>query len=125
MRLLNFDESWSLLYKKVLAKDNFPPEFEQLGKQIALKCRGLLAIVVIAGLLSKIGKILNEWRSIAENVSSVVSMDLDVQCMRVLALSYHHLPHHLKACFLYFTFFPEDKLIFVNELMELWVVEGF
>nr|XP_033517105.1 putative late blight resistance protein homolog R1A-10 isoform X2 [Nicotiana tomentosiformis] len=126
MRLMNFDKSWSLLYKKVFAKDNFPPEFEQLGKLIALKCRGLpLAIVVIAGLLSKIGKTLNEWKSIAENVSSVVSVDLDVHCIRVLALSYHHLPHHLKACFLYFAIFPEDKLIFVNEVMELWVVEGF
>uniref|UniRef100_A0A0V0GX03 Putative ovule protein n=1 Tax=Solanum chacoense TaxID=4108 RepID=A0A0V0GX03_SOLCH len=45
--------------------------------------------------------------------------------MRVLALSYHHLPHHLRACFLYFALFPEDSLIFVNTLLELWVAEGF
>ncbi|MCD7473293.1 hypothetical protein HAX54_015074 [Datura stramonium] len=45
--------------------------------------------------------------------------------MRVLALSYHHLPSHLKLCFLYFAIFPEDKLIFVDKLVELCVVEGF
>ncbi|KAK4344371.1 hypothetical protein RND71_037465 [Anisodus tanguticus] len=126
MRLMNFDESWSLLYKKVFLNECFPPEFEQLGKQIALKCGGLpLTIVVIAGLLSKIGKTLDEWQSVAKNVSSVVSTDLEAQCMRVLALSYHHLPCHLKPCFLYFAIFKEDELISVDELAELWAGEGF
>lgn len=45
--------------------------------------------------------------------------------MKVLALSYHHLPHHLKPCFLYFAIFPEDEVMFVDKLIELWVVEGF
>ena len=84
-----------------------------------------LAIVVIAGLLSKIGKTLDEWQNVAENVSSVVSTDLEAQCMRVLALSYHHLPSHLKPCFLYFAIFAEDERIYVNKLVELWAVEGF
>ncbi|KAH0735818.1 hypothetical protein KY285_011525 [Solanum tuberosum] len=126
MRLMDFDESWSLLYEKVFVKDSFPSEFEQLGKQIALKCGGLpLAIIVIAGLLSKTGKTLDEWQSIAENVSSEVSTDPEAQCMRVLALSYYHLPSHLKPCFLYFAIFPEDNLIFVDKLVGLWVAEGF
>ncbi|KAK4727456.1 hypothetical protein R3W88_032373 [Solanum pinnatisectum] len=126
MRLLNFDESWKLLQREVFVKNCFSPEFEQLGKQIALKCGGLpLAIVVIAGLLSKIGEAFDEWTSVAENVSSVVSTDHNVQCMRVLALSYHHLPNHLRACFLYFAMFPEDTVIFVNKLVKLWAAEGF
>ncbi|XP_059276603.1 putative late blight resistance protein homolog R1A-10 isoform X2 [Lycium ferocissimum] len=126
MDLLNFDESWNLLYKKVFVQDCFPPEFEQLGKQIASKCGGLpLAIIVIGGLLSKIGETLDEWQSVAKNVSSVVSTDLEAQCMRVLALSYHHLPSHLKPCFLYFAIFPEDELISADKLVELWAVEGF
>ncbi|PHT52137.1 hypothetical protein CQW23_06599 [Capsicum baccatum] len=126
MRLMNSDESWSLLCEKVFMKGFCPPEFEQLGKQIAFKCRGLpLAIIVIAGLLSKIGKTLNEWKNVAENVSSMVRTNLDDHCLRVLALSYHHLPHHVKACFLYFAIFPEDHVIFVDKLTELWVAEGF
>ncbi|KAM3382859.1 hypothetical protein P3S68_008434 [Capsicum galapagoense] len=126
MRLLNLDESWKLLKRRVFVEHCIPPEFEQLGKQIAQKCVGLpLAIIVIAGLLSKIGEALDEWRSVSENVSSVVSTDPDVQCMRVLALSYHHLPHHLRPCFLYFTIFPEDKVIYVNKLVKLRAAEGF
>ncbi|KAK6774169.1 hypothetical protein RDI58_029408 [Solanum bulbocastanum] len=126
MRLLNIDESWKLLQSRVFVKNCFSPEFEQLGKQIALKCGGLpLAIIVIAGVLSNIGESFDEWTRVAENVSSVVSTDHNVQCMRVLALSYHHLPHHLRACFLYFAIFPEDTVIFVNKLVKLWTAEGF
>ncbi|XP_049386717.1 putative late blight resistance protein homolog R1A-10 [Solanum stenotomum] len=127
MRLMNFDESWNLLYKKIFEKEgSYSPKFENIGKQIALKCGGLpLAITVIAGLLSKISKKLDEWQNVAENVSSVVSTDLEAKCMRVLALSYHHLPSHLKPCFLYFAIFAEDEEIYVNKLVELWPVEGF
>ncbi|PHT51929.1 hypothetical protein CQW23_06391 [Capsicum baccatum] len=126
MSLMNFYESWSLLYEKVFAKDSFPHEFEQLEKQIAFKCGGLpLSIVVIGGLLSKIGKSLGEWQSAANNVSSAVSTDVDVQCMKVLSLSYHYLPSHLKLCFLYFSIFAEDQLIFVDKVVQLWVAEGF
>ncbi|KAH0707800.1 hypothetical protein KY289_012876 [Solanum tuberosum] len=125
MSLLDFKRSWNLLHTKVFDKEScVSHEFKEIGKQIALKCGGLpLAITVIAGVLSKIGKSLGEWQSVAENVSSVVSTDVDVQCMQ--ALSYHHLPHHLKQCFLYFAIFPADEVIFVDKLMELWVVEGF
>ncbi|KAH0774460.1 hypothetical protein KY290_011597 [Solanum tuberosum] len=127
MHLMNFDESWNLLHKKTFEKEgSYSPEFENIGKQIALKCGGLpLAITVIAGLLSKIGQRLDKWQRIAENVSSVVSTDPEAQCMRVLALSYHHLPSHLKPCFLYFAIFAEDEQIYVNKLVELWAVEGF
>lgn len=45
--------------------------------------------------------------------------------MEVLALSYHHLPCHLKPCFLYFAIFSKDNLIYADKLVELCVVEGF
>nr|AEW48204.1 disease resistance protein RGH1 [Solanum fernandezianum] len=127
MRLMNIIESWNLLHKKIFEKEgSYSPEFENIGKQIALKCGGLpLAITVIAGLLSKMGQRLDKWQRIAENVSSVVSTDPEAQCMRVLALSYHHLPSHLKPCFLYFAIFAEDERIYVKKLVELWAVEGF
>ncbi|PHU07943.1 hypothetical protein BC332_24432 [Capsicum chinense] len=126
MSFLNHDESWNFLCIKVFENACFPPEFEKVGKQIVLNCKGLpLAIVMTAGLLLKIGESLDEWKSVSENITSLISTDLDVQCMRVLALSYHQLPHHLKPFFLYFAIFPEDELISVNKLVNLWEAEGF
>ncbi|XP_020591895.1 putative disease resistance protein At3g14460 [Phalaenopsis equestris] len=42
-----------------------------------------------------------------------------------LYLSYDDLPSNLKHCFLYFSLFPEDALIDRDDLVRLWLVEGF
>ncbi|PHT86374.1 hypothetical protein T459_08480 [Capsicum annuum] len=75
------------------------------------------------GLLSKIDKTLDEWQRVAKNLTSVVRTDLEALCLRVVALIYHHLPSHLKPCILYFAIYPEDELISVDKLVEIWVVE--
>uniref|UniRef100_A0AAU7LKH8 NLR required for cell death 0 n=1 Tax=Actinidia chinensis TaxID=3625 RepID=A0AAU7LKH8_ACTCH len=125
LRFLTDDESWELLEKKVFRKENCPSELVDLGKKIAKECGGLpLAIVVIAGLLMKKDKTCEWWEKVAESVSSYVVRD-PKQCMDILALSYRHLPYHLKACFLYFGVFPKGYEIPVWKLIQLWVAEGF
>uniref|UniRef100_A0A5B7BL80 Uncharacterized protein n=1 Tax=Davidia involucrata TaxID=16924 RepID=A0A5B7BL80_DAVIN len=126
LRFLTDEESWELLRIKVFHRADCPLELEELGKQIAKKCYGLpLAVVVVAGLLSKKYKTHDSWwKKVAESVSSYVARD-PKQCMDILALSYKHLPHHLKVCFIYFGLFPEDFEIPVWKLLRLWVAEGF
>lgn len=125
LRFLTDDESWELLYRKTFRKERCPAELEELGKQIARKCYGLpLAIVVISGLLLKREKTHDWWKKVADSVSTYVAKD-PKQCMEVLALSYKHLPDHLKVCFIYFGIFPEDFEIPVWNLLRLWVAEGF
>ncbi|XP_075086708.1 putative late blight resistance protein homolog R1B-16 isoform X4 [Nicotiana tabacum] len=67
---------------------------------------------------------LDEWRKVANSVSSLVNLDDYQRCSGVLALSYNHLPSHLKACFLYFGVFPKATDISVKKLIRLWVAEG-
>ncbi|KAA8529827.1 hypothetical protein F0562_034369 [Nyssa sinensis] len=126
LRFLSEDESWNLLQCKVFLKESCPPALVEIGKQIVEKCRGLpLAIVVVAGLLAKTEKTQNWWNQVAESVSSYVFSDSEQQCMYTLALSYNHLPRHLKSCFLYLGAFPEDCEISVRKLTWLWIAEGF
>lgn len=125
LKFLNDDESWELLSTKVFRRGSCPFELVELGATIARKCYGLpLAIVVVAGLLLKKDKTRDLWKKVAESVSSYVARD-PKQCMDVLALSYKHLPDHLKVCFIYFGAFPEDYPIPVWKLLNLWVAEGF
>ncbi|XP_027098270.1 putative late blight resistance protein homolog R1A-3 [Coffea arabica] len=125
MNLLDLDNSWKLLHGMVFGKKSCPLDLVDIGKTIARKCQGLpLAIIVIAGLLSRIRRTSDCWKSIADNVSSAVNTDSE-QCIEILALSYNYLPHHLKACFLYMGAFPEDGEIEVKKLIRLWVAEGF
>ncbi|XP_060210050.1 putative late blight resistance protein homolog R1A-10 [Lycium barbarum] len=126
MGFMDPDESWNLFGSIAFANEALPSEFESIGKQIVYKCHGLpLTIAVIAGLLSKSDKTIEDWESVAKDVKSFVTNDPDKQCLHVLALSYNHLPNHLKACLLYFGTFPEDSDVPVKKLVRLWMAEGF
>ncbi|XP_022849926.1 putative late blight resistance protein homolog R1B-16 [Olea europaea var. sylvestris] len=125
MSFLTEEESWSLFCANVFGKDRCPRELKPIGKKIVQNCRGLpLAIVVIAGLLSKATRTVHHWTNVGENLSSVIASN-DEQCLKILSLSYKNLPHHLKGCFLYFGIFQEDSDINVSTLFKLWVAEGF
>ncbi|KAA8535375.1 hypothetical protein F0562_030378 [Nyssa sinensis] len=125
LQFLTDDESWDLLQKKVFQKTSCPTELVEIGKQIAKKCQGLpLAIVVVAGLLAKTEQTENWWKKVAESVSSYILND-PKQYIDTLALSYNHLPPHLKSCFLFMGAFPEDYEIPVQKLIWLWIAEGF
>ncbi|XP_019246803.1 PREDICTED: putative late blight resistance protein homolog R1A-3 isoform X2 [Nicotiana attenuata] len=119
-------ESWKLFKSIAFANEALPSEFETIGKQIVDKCQGLpLTIVVVAGLLSKSERTIEDWENVAEDVKSFVTNDPDKQCLHVLGLSYNHLTSDLKACLLYFGVFPEDSEISVKRLMRLWIAAGF
>ncbi|KAG8369641.1 hypothetical protein BUALT_Bualt14G0034700 [Buddleja alternifolia] len=124
LKLLNEDMSWHLFCRALFGQDYCPSELVQIGKKIAKNCRGLpLAIVVIAGLLSK--HMTEEyWEHVADNLNPVLIKN-DIECSEILSLSYNYLPHHLKPCFLYMGVFPEDYEIRVSKLIKLWIAEGF
>ncbi|KAH6778847.1 hypothetical protein C2S52_010084 [Perilla frutescens var. hirtella] len=125
MQLMSEDRSWRLLKEVVFGQELCPSKLEQIGKRIAEKCRGLpLAIVVIAGVLSKLNQLQESWEKIASNVPEAVNKSGE-QFLDILSVSYMHLPHHLRPCFLYMGCFPEDYEINVSKLIRLWVGEGF
>ncbi|XP_057801519.1 putative late blight resistance protein homolog R1C-3 isoform X2 [Salvia miltiorrhiza] len=126
MRFLDDVCSWSLFSKTVFGDEVFPLQLKKIGKKIVGKCKGLpLSIAVIGGLLAKSELTLEYWEHIEKNLSSIVNSENDEYCLRVLKLSYDHLPAYLKSCFLYMGMFGEDEVISVSELMRLWVSEGF
>lgn len=122
---LNENESWNLLQEKVFAQEHCPAKLEDIGKHIAKRCRGLpLAIIVIAGVLTKI-RTQKHWKDIEENLTANLSGDDNELSNIILSLSYNHLPHRLRACFLYIGRFPEDYEIEITRLINLWIAEGF
>ncbi|XP_019154432.1 PREDICTED: putative late blight resistance protein homolog R1B-16 isoform X2 [Ipomoea nil] len=121
LSFLDANESWNL-YCNVFGKTEFLSVFEQIGKDIVKKCKGLpLAITLVASLLSKTEEKVEKWKNVAE---SVIGDSIEA-CSSVLSLSYNQLPHPSKACFLYFGVFPEDYEIPVKKLVKLWAAEGF
>ncbi|KAK4427374.1 putative late blight resistance proteinR1A-10 [Sesamum alatum] len=127
MNFLEENKSWDLFCETVFGKvGNCPLELEEIGKAIAKNCKGLpLSVIVIGGLLAKSEKTEVYWKYIAENLSSVVNLEDNARCLRILYLSYQELPVHLKPCFLYMGVFPEDSKTCVSRLRKLWAAEGF
>ena len=122
---LKEDKSWDLFSKKVFWGGTCPPELETLGRLLVKSCHGLpLAIVVLGGLLANKEKTYRTWSKYIGNVNSYLTEDRS-SCIDILALSYIHLPQHLKPCFLYFGIYPEDFEIPVRQLIRLWIAEGF
>ncbi|KAL2492377.1 Disease resistance protein RPP13 [Abeliophyllum distichum] len=123
---LDEEQSWNLLRENVFGKEYCPIELEIIGREIAKNCSGLpLSLVVIGGLLYKAERTVDYWNYIAENVNSAVSKASHDKSPNILSLSYNHLPHHSRACFLYMGVLPEDFEIPKSNLTKLWVANGF
>jgi hypothetical protein len=118
LQVLNEDESWKLLSKKVFRGGTCPPELETPGRQLAKACKGLpLTIVLLAGILvnnEKKYETLVEFNHVRRNPERMVR-----------ELCYLELPRHLKPCLLYFGVFPKGFEIPVRLLINLWVAEHF
>ncbi|XP_042492920.1 probable disease resistance RPP8-like protein 2 [Macadamia integrifolia] len=124
---LNEMDSWKLFVVKAFGNDDCPPNLEESGKEMVKKCDGLpLAIVVLAGLLGE--KSPQEWFIVRDRINQQPIMKEGRgknNLEKILSLSYNDLPYQLKACYLYISLFPEDYEIIAEELIWLWVAEGF
>ncbi|XP_047947056.1 probable disease resistance protein At1g58390 isoform X2 [Salvia hispanica] len=125
MSFLDEDNSWLLFCQNAFAEQQgCPPELEETAKKIVSRCKGLpLAIVVIGGHLRKSPTALAYWENVAQSI--LYSTGNYEQCLNVLSLSYRYLPAHLKPCFLLLGAFPEDEQIYAEDVLKLWIAEGF
>ncbi|KAF8659649.1 hypothetical protein HU200_058410 [Digitaria exilis] len=101
-----------------------PPHLEDVSRAVIQKCHGLpLAIITIASLVAnKNSDAKDEWEQVKDSmVSSLNAQNIG----EILLLSYYDLPCHLKTCFLYLSVFPEDYMIDKQELIWMWIAEGF
>ncbi|MCD7466136.1 hypothetical protein HAX54_002542 [Datura stramonium] len=124
LRYLSQEESWDLFSRKLLDVRGMVSAMERLAKDMVDKCGGLpLAIVVLSGLLSH-KKGLEEWQKVKDHLWQKIKDD-SIEISYILSLSFNDLPIALKQCFLYFGIFPEDKLVYAEYIMWLWMAEGF
>ncbi|KAG5608447.1 hypothetical protein H5410_019728 [Solanum commersonii] len=127
LQVLTLEKSWELFEKRIFGEGSCPAELSDVGHQIVKKCKGLpLAIVLIAGVIVRgKKKEKNLWLKIQHNLDSFISANINLQMMKVMQLSYDHLPCHLKPLLLYFARSQKNKRTPVSELKQLWMAEGF
>jgi disease resistance protein RPM1 len=86
-----------------------------------------LAIVSIASLLASYNSAesVEMWERVSKSIGSHMESHPSQEGMKqVITLSYDYLPHHLKACMMYLSTFPEDYVIANDRLLYKWIAEG-
>ncbi|KAH0676656.1 hypothetical protein KY285_024457 [Solanum tuberosum] len=125
LRLLRSEESWELLEKRVFGEERCPDELKDVGEKIARKCDGLpLVLDLIGGVISRKEKKEALWLEVLNNLSSFIFKD-EEEVVKVIQLSYDHLPDHVKPCFVCLASYPKDENLRISELKDLWISQGF
>ncbi|XP_062173976.1 putative disease resistance RPP13-like protein 1 isoform X2 [Alnus glutinosa] len=120
------EDCWSLFAKHAFHdfNSNARPKLEVIGRQIVKKCKGLpLAAKTIGGLL-RFKQDVNGWEKIlkSELWDSPINK---TNILPSLTFSYKYLPSHLKQCFAYCSIFPKDYVFEKDDVVLLWMAEGF
>ncbi|KAL3840779.1 hypothetical protein ACJIZ3_025370 [Penstemon smallii] len=123
LKLLTNDDCGAILARVSNRSFHENLHFKEVGQGLMKKCKGLpLAARSLGGLLR------NEttpegWELVLN--SKICNLPKDCYILRDLQLSYQHLPPHLKHLFAYCSIFPKDYEFDKNELVYLWMGEGF
>uniref|UniRef100_A0A0E0MGB1 Uncharacterized protein n=1 Tax=Oryza punctata TaxID=4537 RepID=A0A0E0MGB1_ORYPU len=131
LKLFSMLDLGKLFYLRIFGyEDKCPIELAQLSEKILKKCGEVpLAIITIASMLaSKIGKenLHKYWSKVYQSSGSGLEDSLVMKNMRrILSISYHDMPPHLKICLLYLSLYLEDSEINRHDLIWKWVGEGF
>ncbi|XP_050380431.1 putative disease resistance protein RGA3 [Argentina anserina] len=126
LRKLSDDECWLILKDKAVAgrSASMSKEQETTGKEIAKKCGGVPLVAKVLGDMLR-SKTIDEWRSI---VSSKIwdSPEGEKRILSILKLSFDELkPPSLKQCFAYCSMFIKDSDIEKQDLIQLWMAQGW
>uniref|UniRef100_A0A6N2MHK5 Rx N-terminal domain-containing protein n=1 Tax=Salix viminalis TaxID=40686 RepID=A0A6N2MHK5_SALVM len=126
LKVLSLDDSLSLFAKHALGRPNFNdlPDLLEVGQQIVQRCRGLpMAVKTLGGLLRTKPSV-DEWESVLNSKMWDIS-EHKGGIVPALRLSYDHLPSHLKQLFVFCSIFPKDYEFYKDDLVLLWMAEGF
>ncbi|XP_027337071.1 putative disease resistance protein RGA1 [Abrus precatorius] len=123
---LTDEESWSLL-KKIAFEDDSKrvnQNLESMGKKIAKKCKGVpLAVKTLGGLLRGQNEE-SEWENVLCGDLWKLCEEQD-SIMPILKLSYRKLFPEMRQCFAYCSLYPKDSDIPKDELIQLWMAQGY
>ncbi|KAJ0779490.1 putative P-loop containing nucleoside triphosphate hydrolase, leucine-rich repeat domain superfamily [Helianthus annuus] len=126
LQTLSPDDALSLLALHALGVKNFDSHLslQKHGEGIVKKCDGLLLALIALGRLLRKKEFEEEyWNEVLNN--EIWRLQNGGGIIPALRLSYHDLSSCLKQLFIYCSLFPKDYMFEKEELVLLWMVEGF
>ncbi|KAJ0860193.1 putative P-loop containing nucleoside triphosphate hydrolase, leucine-rich repeat domain superfamily [Helianthus annuus] len=125
LKSLSYDDALSLFAVHALGVRNFDSHLslKPHGEGIVKKCNGLPLALIALGTSLTIKEDEDSWKEVLE--SEIWKLPVEDEIILALRLSYHDLSGPLKQLFAYCSLFPKDFLFDKEELVMLWIAEGF
>ncbi|KAI3697382.1 hypothetical protein L6452_30365 [Arctium lappa] len=125
LEVLSKEAAVSLFAQHALGEQNFDkhPTLKLHGEGIVSKCGRLPLALMTLGRVLRTKTNEEEWAELLNN--EIWNLPNESDILPALRLSYYDLPSHLKLLFAYCCLFPKDYVFNKNELVLLWMAEGF
>ncbi|KAJ0672864.1 putative transcription factor & chromatin remodeling ARID family [Helianthus annuus] len=122
---LSDDDALSLFALHALGVRNFDSHLslKPHGEGIVKKCDGLPLALIALGTSLRTKKDEDSWKGVLQ--SEIWRLPVEDKIIPALRLSYHDLSAPLKRLFAYCSLFPKDFLFDKEDLVLLWMAEGF
>ncbi|KAL4567496.1 hypothetical protein LXL04_023081 [Taraxacum kok-saghyz] len=122
---LSEEDALSLFAQHALGIDNFDshPTLKTHGEAFVKKCGGLPLALRTLGRLLRTKNEEEDWKEMLD--SKIWMLDNGDEIIPALRLSYNDLSSSLKQLFAYCSLFPKDYMFDKEELILLWMAEGF
>ncbi|XP_026420377.1 putative disease resistance protein RGA1 [Papaver somniferum] len=126
-RILSEEDCWSLFKGRAFmhGEDKSYPELEAVGKEIVKKCCGIPWAAKALGGLLQFKREEKQWLNVKDSQVWELQDNSSDAILPALQLSYKHLSSQSKQCFAYCSIYPKDYLMKKEELILLWMANGF
>ncbi|KAL9381420.1 hypothetical protein Peur_027077 [Populus x canadensis] len=126
MGRLSEEDSWHLFQRLAfwMRRTEEWAHLEAIGVSIVKKCGGVPLAIKALGNLMRLKDNEDQWIAVKESEI----WDLREEASKILPalrLSYTNLSPHLKQCFAYCAIFPKDHVMRREEVVALWMANGF
>jgi disease resistance protein RPS2 len=130
---LSSEEGWHLFERVAFKGSHVQDEIMKCAKKIAEQCKCLPLAITVVAKATRGKKTAGEWNTSLSNVKITdpscpyAHPNVDKELYQKLRWSYDDLAQtpYLQNCFLYCAMYPEDEKIWVDELVRMWIAEGF
>ncbi|KAM7476101.1 hypothetical protein LguiB_023344 [Lonicera macranthoides] len=126
LKQLSGQECWELFSQIAFSErsEEERGELEDIGRQIADKCKGLPLAAKTIGSLMRFKNAVQDWQSVLD--SEIWELEgAEGRLFPPLLLSYYDLPSSIKRCFSYCANFPKDCKIEADSLIKIWMAQGY
>ncbi|VAI40389.1 unnamed protein product [Triticum turgidum subsp. durum] len=126
LRSLAYDDFWLLFKSCAFGDENYErnQNLSNIGSQIVEELKGNPLAAATAGELLRRNLTIDHWNNILKN-EDWKPLQLNGGIMSALKLSFDQLPYRLQQCFLFCALFPETYKFADEELVQIWISQGF